>query len=244
LKAGTLIIIALAMACAAGCGGPGRWEEIPQKQHPFDPSLGIPVDREYRLAVGDKLLLIVAFHQSLNTEAVVRPDGVITFPVVGEVMAAGLTPSDLDSLVSERMGEYVIEPDVAIVVQKYSEQLVFVLGEVGAPGAYEVRRGMTVTQAITVARGPTTKAKLTDVVLIRRETPYKATGVVLDIEHFLEDGNFEADAYVRAYDIVYIPRTKVGTVSVFLEQVFRTWTYPLNVIVRGYDLILLDERRN
>jgi polysaccharide export outer membrane protein len=244
LKIGTLIIVATALLCAAGCGGGNGgargWKKIPQREHPFDTSQGIPVDREYRLAVGDELLLNVAFHDGLTTHAVVRPDGKITFPVVGEVAAAGLTPSELDAIVTERMAEYVINPDAVIVVQKYSEQLIYVLGEVVVPGAYAVRRGMTVSQAITAARGPTTIAKLTDVVLIRRETPYKATGVKLDIEHFFEDGNYEADAYVRAYDIVYIPRTKVGTVSVFLEQIFRSWTYPLNVIVRGYDMIIND----
>jgi protein involved in polysaccharide export with SLBB domain len=230
----------------AGCGGsnedPHGWRKVPQKEYPFGTPQPISPTQEYRLAVGDQLLFDVAFHQGLKTDAVVRPDGVVTVPVVGEVVAEGMTPSELDSLLTERMAEYVINPEVSVIVKKYSEQLVYVLGEVIAPGAYDVKRGMTVSQAITAARGQTTLAKMTDVVLIRRETPYKATGVKLDIEHFFEDGHYEADAYVQPYDIVYVPRTKVGTVSVFLEQVFRSWTYPLNVIVRGYDLILLERR--
>lgn len=240
MKSRTLMIVALTLACAAGCGGRGRWEKVPRREYPYGAAQGISVDREYLLAVGDKLMLNVAFQSDLTAEVVVRPDGKVTFPVVGDVMAAGLTSSELDSLVTEEMKEYVKTPDVSIIVQEYSDQLVYVLGEVGVPGAYEIQRGMTVSQAIASARGPTTIAKLTDVVLIRRETPYKATGVKLDIEHFFEDGDYEADAYVRAYDIVYVPRTKVGTVSVFVEQVFRGWSYPLNVIVRGYELILKE----
>jgi polysaccharide export outer membrane protein len=240
LKANSLMIVALALACVAGCGGRGRWEKVPQREYPFDAPMGIPVDREYRLAVGDQLLLDVAFQQDLGVAVVVRPDGKVTFPIAGEVMAAGLTASELDSLVTEEMKEYIIAPEVSVIVQKYADQLVYVLGEVSVPGAYEIQRGMTVSHAITLAKGPTTLARLTDVVLIRRESPLKATGVKLDIEHFFEDGNYEADAYVRAYDIVYVPRTKVGTASVFVEQVFKGWTYPLNVIVRGYELIAKD----
>jgi polysaccharide export outer membrane protein len=235
------LVAASLVASVAGCGGgneePRGWEKIPKREHPFGAPQGIPIENEYRLAVGDKLILNVLFHDRFGAEVVVRPDGKVTFPVVGEVDADGLTPSELDSVVAGHMAEYIIDPQVSIIVKEYTDQLVYVLGEVSVPGAYPLQRGMTVSQAITSARGPSTMAKMTDVVLIRRETPSKAIGVKLDIEHFFEDGNYEADAYVRAYDIVYVPRTKVGTVSVFVEQLFRGWSYPLNVIVRGYELM-------
>lgn len=244
-KSGVALLV---VVCVAGCGGGGEsprgWRKVPDREYPFGEPKGIPVEREYRLAVGDEMSFRVAFQEGLAAEMVVRPDGMVTIPVAGEVQAAGLTPSELDSVVTEKVSEYVIDPDVAIIVKKYSDRLVYVLGEVQTPGAYELRRGMTVSQAISSARGPTNIAKMTDVVLIRRETPYKATGVKLDIEHFFEDGNYEVDAQLRAYDIVYVPRTKIGTMSVWMDNFFRGWTHPLSLIVRGYDLIRITEQSN
>lgn len=242
MKAVITAILVLALAGAAGCGPKGSWEKNPPGQFPMGAPIELPVEREYRLAVGDEILLAVSFHEEFSTQAVVRPDGKITFPLVGEIMAAGFTPSELDSVVTRKFEEVVVQPDLSIIVVRYSDRLVYVLGEVQVPGAYELTRGMTVIQAITFARGPTTIGKMTDVVLIRRETPYEATGVKLDMEHFLEDGNYEEDAYLQAYDIVYVPRTKIGTMSVFMENFFRGWTYPLTLIVRGYDLMLINER--
>ncbi len=196
---------------------------------------------EYRLAVGDKISMVLPTQMDFSTEAVVRPDGKVTFPFVGDVMAAGYTPSELDSMVTVGLREVVIEPDIAIIVTRYTDQLVYVLGEVQNPGAYEIMHGMTTTQAISQAGGPSNMAKLTDVVLVRRVTPYEAKGTKLDIERFLEEGDFQQDAQLQAYDIVYIPRTKIGTMSTWLDTFFKGWTHPLTLIVRGYELIVLLE---
>jgi polysaccharide export outer membrane protein len=235
-------MVALALGLSAGCGHDGGWKKPARDEMPLGPVELPVVEHEYILAVGDQIALNVSFHEEFNTRAVVRPDGKVTFPVVGETMAAGYTPSQLDSLVTGKLSEMIIEPDVAIIVEMYSDRLVYVLGEVARPGAFEVERGMTATQAIAQAGGPTTIGKLTDVVLIRRETPYKATGAKLDLERFLKEGDFKADAYLQAYDIVYVPRTKIGAVSVWLDNFFKGWTQPLSLIVRGYDLVLIERR--
>jgi polysaccharide export outer membrane protein len=235
-------MVALALGLSAGCGHDGGWKKPAEGEMPLGRSELPLLEHEYVLAVGDELLLNVSYHSEFETKAVVRPDGKVTFPIVGEIMAAGYTPSQLDSLVTRQFAEVIINPDVAIIVEVYSEQLVYVLGEVDRPGAYKVERGMTATQAITQAGGPTAIAKLTDVVLIRRETPYKADGAKLDLERFLNDGDFKADAYLQAYDIVYVPKTKIGSMSVWMDNFFKGWTQPLSLIVRGYDLVLIERR--
>jgi polysaccharide export outer membrane protein len=242
LKGVALAMVTLALGLLAGCGHDGGWKRPAAGEMPLGRSEIPLLEHEYVLAVGDGILLDVSYHDNFDTKAVVRPDGKVTFPLVGEVMAAGYTPSQLDSLVTRKLAEVIIDPDVSIIVESYSDQLVYVLGEVDRPGAYEVQRGMTATQAITQAGGPTPIAKLTDVVLIRRETPYKASGAKLDLESFLKNGDFRADAYLQAYDIVYVPRTKIGALSVWLDNFFKGWTQPLSLIVRGYDLILIARR--
>lgn len=242
MKAGTAVVVVLAVALAAGCGHKGGWEKTPRGEYPFGKQEVPHVDREYRLAVGDEIALIMPFQESFNAEVVVRPDGMVTFPFVGDVKAAGYTPTELDSLVSIEFKEILVEPDLSILVRKYTDQLVFVLGEVGRPGAYELVSGITVTGALSQAGGPTTIAKLTDVVLIRRVTPYEVEGKKVNIERFFEDGDFQADAHLQSYDIVYVPRTKIGSMSVWLDTFFRGWTQPLSLIVRGYDLALIGQR--
>jgi polysaccharide export outer membrane protein len=231
---------------AAGCGssGPkGGWEKAVPGESPVGASAGLSTEREYILAVGDEIDLQVLFYRDFDASAVVRPDGRVTFPLVGDIQAAGFTPSELDSVVTQRFSEIVIDPDVSIIVKKYSEQLVFVLGEATRPGAYPLQRGMTLVGALSSAGGATKIARLTDVVLIRRETPYKGWGAKMDVQRFFEKGDFTADPYLQAYDIVYVPRTKIGKLSVFLETFFRPMAYPLSLIVRGYELTILEERK-
>lgn len=235
-------IAALALGFSAGCGHDGGWKKPPRGELPLGGPQLPDVNREYVLAVGDQIAMRMAYHKEFDTDAVVRPDGRVTFPIVGDVMAAGYTPSKLDSVVTGDYARIIKNPDVVIIVKVYSDQLVYVLGEVVRPGAYEVQRGMTASQAIAQAGGATPIGKLTDVVLIRRETPYKAAGAKLDLERFLEDGDFTADAYLRAYDIVYVPKTKIGSMSVWMDNFFKGWTQPLSLIVRGYDLVLIERR--
>lgn len=242
MKAGSAVVVVLAVALAAGCGHKGGWEKTPRGEYPFGEPEVPQVESEYRLAVGDEIALVMPFQEGFNAEVVVRPDGMVTFPYVGEVKAAGYTPTELDSLVSIEFKEILVEPDLSIVVRKYTDQLVFVLGEVSKPGAYELVPGLKVTGALSQAGGPTNIAKLTDVVLIRRLTPYEVEGKKVDIERFFEDGDFKADAQLQSYDIVYVPRTKIGSMSVWLDTFFRGWTQPLALIVRGYDLVLIHQR--
>jgi polysaccharide export outer membrane protein len=242
LRYGIGAMLALAAALCGGCGSGGGW----QKGMPADRAVSTPpalsVDREYVLAVGDKISLNVLFYKDFDAEAIVRPDGRITLPLVGDIQAAGFTPSALDSIVTERFSEIIVDPNVSIVVKEYSEQLVYVLGEVERPGSYPVERGMTLVGAISSAGGATNIARLTDVVLVRRETPQLAWGTKLDVERFFQHGDFGADPYLKAYDIVYVPRTKIGNVSVFLDTLFRPLSAPLGQVVRGYEVAVVKSR--
>ena len=242
MKAGTALVLVLAATLMAGCGHKGGWEKTPRGEFPLGPPRVPNLEREYRLAVGDEIALIMPFQKDFNTEAVVRPDGVVTFPIVGDVIAAGYTPTELDSVVTHSFEEILVEPDLSILVRKYTDQLVYVLGEVSRPGAYELVPGITVTGALSQAGGPTNVAKLTDVVLVRRVSPYEVEGAKINIERFFEDGDFRADASLEAYDIVYVPRTKIGSMAAWLDTFFRGWTHPLTLIVRGYDLILIEQK--
>jgi polysaccharide export outer membrane protein len=242
VRVGMAVVLILGVCLASGCGSKGGWERAAPGESPVGLSTGLSTDREYALAVGDQIALEVLFYDDFDATAVIRPDGKVTLPLVGEIEAAGFTPSRLDSLVTARFSEIVVDPNVSIIVKEYSDQLVYVLGEVELPGAYPLQHGMTLVGALSAAKGTTRLARLTDVVLVRRETPLKGWGVKLNVERFFEEADFSADPQLQAYDIVYVPRTKIGSLSVFLELVFRPLAYPLSIIVRGYELVTVEER--
>ena len=237
------VVLFLCACFVCGCGSKGGWEKSAPGQSPFGVYPGLGTDKEYVLAVGDEIALEVLFYADFDASAVIRPDGRATLPLVGEILAAGFTPSQLDSLVTLRFAEIIVDPEVSIIVKEYTDQLVYVLGEVEVPGAYPLQRGMTLVGALSSAHGATKMARLTDVVLVRRETPLKAWGAKLNVERFFKDADFSADPQLQAYDIVYVPRTKIGSLSVFLDQFFRPMAFPLSIIVRGYELTVVGEKK-
>ena len=93
----------------------------------------------YTLGVGDVLHITVWGHNELTTTVEVRPDGMITFPLVGDQLAAGRTTQDLAGDIQQELRAYVIEPHVTVLVSQFRTVGVQVLGEVKSPGYYQVR---------------------------------------------------------------------------------------------------------
>jgi polysaccharide biosynthesis/export protein len=111
------------------------------------------VSPDYRLAFGDKLRIEVYREPQLSQSVEVRPDGKITLPLVGDIMAAGTTPRELGDGITERLREYVTTPVVTVIVAEAMPPVVYVMGEVNAPGMQPVRAPITVLQALAVAGG-------------------------------------------------------------------------------------------
>jgi polysaccharide export outer membrane protein len=98
----------------------------------------------------------------------VRPDGRISAPLVNDVQAEGLTTDQLKQILTEKLAEYVTAPDVTVVVLQINSRKVYVLGEVGRPGAVLLTQDMRVLDAVSVAGGFTTFADKDGVKVIRR----------------------------------------------------------------------------
>jgi len=103
----------------------------------------------------------------------VRSDGKISFPLVNDVVAAGLTPMELRKILTEKIGAYVHNPDVSVVVREIHSQKVSVIGQVHAPGRYDIKGPSTVLDALAMAGGFTDFANKKDIRIIRKT----ATGV-------------------------------------------------------------------
>jgi polysaccharide biosynthesis/export protein len=108
---------------------------------------------DYRLVVGDKLRIEVYRDSQLSQSLEIRPDGKITLPLIGDVPAAGATPQELATTLTDRLREYITTPVVTVIVAEATPPMVYVMGEVNAPGAQPVRGPVTVLQALAIAGG-------------------------------------------------------------------------------------------
>ena len=151
----------LAVSCAislalAGCGGGNKLFTtrdglVESGTLELDSIPAASGDGAYVMGPGDILDIIFPFNTEFDqTQVPVRPDGRITVPLIGDVIAAGLTPAMLDSTITSRIQDLLIEPKVAVVLKEFANQVVYVLGEVEAPGGYKYDKGMTLLAALAL----------------------------------------------------------------------------------------------
>ena len=123
---------------------------------------------DYRLGSEDEIEVLVWKNADLSRTVLVRPDGKISLPLLGELQAAGHTPAELKDAIRDRLKEYKETPEVSIIVKGINSFSVFVMGEVVHPGRIQLRSETTLLQAITQAGGFTKFADSDRIVLLRR----------------------------------------------------------------------------
>jgi len=121
----------------------------------------------FTLQVGDVVTVSVWKNEELGARVPVRPDGQITLPLVGEVAGVGMTPLATQELLSEKYREFVTAPAVSVVVDQINSWKIFVLGEIRAPGVFDILRPTRLVQALAMAGGFTEYAKKDEIVLLR-----------------------------------------------------------------------------
>lgn len=137
---------------------------------PAAPSPTAP-SSEYRINAGDELEVYVWGEERLQRSVKVLPDGTMAFPLVGQVVAQGLLPRELEQAISERLrGQYRGEvPQVTVSIVAASGMQFSVMGRVKAPGTFTPGRYVTVLEALSMAGGPDEFANLDDVLVLRKE---------------------------------------------------------------------------
>jgi len=111
------------------------------------------VAEDYRLGAGDKIRIEVYKDTQLSQAVQVRPDGKITLPLVGDILATGKTPLELRDTITTALKEYMTNPVVSVIVVEAIASTAYVLGEVAHPGAVTLQGPVTVLQAIAMAGG-------------------------------------------------------------------------------------------
>jgi polysaccharide export outer membrane protein len=129
-----------------------------------------PLPPYYVIGVADVLQISFWRDKDLSADTLtVRPDGMISLPLLNEIKAAGLTPEQLRVKLLEAAGKFVEDPDVAVVVREIKSRNVFITGNVAKPGTYPLNNDMTVLQLIAVGGGLLEYADAKNVSVIRME---------------------------------------------------------------------------
>jgi polysaccharide biosynthesis/export protein len=123
----------------------------------------------YRLQPGDVVTISVWKEKDLETDVLVRPDGGLSFPLVGDVDAAGRTVEDLRAILAQRLKQFIPDPVVTVAVKQIGGNHVYVIGRVNKPGDYPFSTPVDVMQALSMAGGATPFASLNDIVILRRQ---------------------------------------------------------------------------
>jgi polysaccharide export outer membrane protein len=141
----------------------------PSATRPGPPASGVVLPPDYVIGPEDVLAVLFWREKDLSVEqVVVRPDGMITLPLLNDVQAAGLTPAELRDALAKAASRFVEDPDATVVVRQINSRKVFVTGQVGRPGAYPLLGPTTVLQAIAQAGGLLEYAKANDILVMRQ----------------------------------------------------------------------------
>ena len=194
----------------AGCSSLGAW--LPGIQGAATtagdgaaaPSLSSVSDPAYRLGPEDGLEISVWKDETLKSTALVRPDGGISFPLVGDLQVAGKTAAEVRSEIVNRLARFVPDAEVTVSVVRVASYRIYVIGRVNKPGDFAVGRPIDVLQALTLAGGMTPFAVDDDIRIIRREGG-RQVSIPFDYARLRKGGDLSQNITLRSGDVLLVP---------------------------------------
>ncbi len=189
------IVVVLVLTVALTAGAAPR---------PGDTEPEAPANNDYRIGVADMLNIQVWKEADLSRSVPVRPDGKISFPLLDDIQAAGLTPLELKTVLTEKLKQYLSEPRVTVLVEEVNSYKVYVMGEVMTQGALTLKNKTTLLQAISLAGGFTQYAKRNEITILRR-TSKRDERIVVSYDKILSGRNPEQNLTLEPGDTVVVP---------------------------------------
>ena len=155
----------------------------------------------YRIDVGDALEINVWKEPELTRQAVVRLDGRITLPLIGDVIAAGSTPMELAKILEEKIGEIIEEPTVTVILTAANSRVYYLVGNINSPGAFHLDTPINLLQAIAKAGGLGEWADKDKIMIVRR-TSGKDEMFFFDYKKFVKGKDLSQNVRIRYGDTI------------------------------------------
>jgi polysaccharide biosynthesis/export protein len=166
----------------------------------------ITVSRGYRIGAGDVLQVIVWKEPDASAASIqVRSDGVITLPFVRELQVDHLTISEAEALITQKLSNYVRDPDVTVLVKEVNSEKIYILGAVKREGAFAMKSSMTILQALAEAGGLTDYAKRKKIYVLRFEAR-KEVRLPFNYDAVISGRATGENAVLRPGDTIVVPQ--------------------------------------
>lgn len=158
----------------------------------------------YQIGPEDVLEISVWKEDGLRKEVLVRPDGGISFPLVGEISAVGKTAGQIEAEITEKLGRFIPQPAVSVAVLKVTGNKFYVIGKVQRPGEFVAGRYIDVLQALSMAGGLTPFAAENKIKVLRKENG-KDTVWPFQYSKIRKGENLEQNIMLKNGDVVVVP---------------------------------------
>ena len=169
------------------------------------PSTAILADEStYRIGPGDVLEISVWKDESLYREISVPPDGVISYPLIGDIEAAGMTVTTLRKVIAGKLSEYVPDATVTVMLKNINSLQVYVIGKVNNPGQFPITMDTTVVQVLAMARGLNPFAAAGNITILRRRQNVTVK-IPFNYKEVEKGNNLEQNIVLQRGDVVVVP---------------------------------------
>ena len=192
----TALISLLLVGCASS---------LPNYNYAKEPD---PRNHEVVLGVGDVVGINVWDQKELNTDATIRPDGTITMPLVGDIKAAGETPTALKEKIKTQLANFVKMGggnEVTVAVRAWKSYRFTIEGEVTRSGVFTNDQYLTVAEALAMAGGLSRFAKRDDIKLLRKDSKGTVHEIPLDYDALASGKRSDMNIFVLPGDLIYVP---------------------------------------
>jgi polysaccharide export outer membrane protein len=162
------------------------------------------IEEPYILGSEDVVEVLVWKESDLSRVVTIRPDGMISLPLIGDIKASGLTVERLKENIRKKFENFVDNPTISIIIQEINSFKVFIQGEVARPGVYQLKSNTTLLQVISLAGGFTEWAKK-DKIAIMRKAEDKEIRIPVNYDKILSGNDMSQNLLLKKRDVIIVP---------------------------------------
>ena len=158
----------------------------------------------YKIGPGDSLLISVWKDESLTREIIVPPDGIISFPLTGDIDVTELTVAELRKVVTEKLKVYVTDATVTVLLLEAKSLVAYVVGKVTTPGQFTINMKTTVMQVLAMAGDLDPFASPNDIIILRQEKD-QSVKIPFHYNEVKKGKNLEQNIFLKRGDVIVVP---------------------------------------
>jgi len=174
---------------------------------------------EYYIVPGDIIEIFVWQNPELTRVVSVRPDGKLSYPLLGTIKAAGFTIDELQNIVKEKLSQYIRTPEVTVSIKETKGNKIIMLGEVSSPGIYTYEGSINLLEAIAMAGDFTNEGKRESVIVVSDNLTEHPKVRRVNLFLAIREGTSKEDIVLKPNDLVYVPRRFISDFNRFLSDI-------------------------